>query len=61
MTERTIRKKLAKEGYRLISKTIPMRIGGYGKEKVYAIVDQNNIIVSGEQMTLEEIEKWVNS
>lgn len=58
MNERKIRRELAKEGYRLVSKK-----DGYGV-KMYSVVDmKTNCIVSGEfNMSLEDVENnWLGN
>ena len=64
MTERTLRKKLAKMGYRLSSRTTTIFVDPSTKEPVkvkrYAIVDENNFLIAGEYtMFLKDVENWV--
>lgn len=62
MKETSVRKKLNEQGYALRKKNVPIaEVGGEViKEARYAIVDQNNCIVTGEfDMTLDEVVAWL--
>lgn len=54
LTENAIRSRLYRMGYKLVTTE---RVA----EKLYAIADANNVIVTGERMTLGDVENWMNS
>lgn len=59
MTEQTLRKKLNQQGYKLVTTKSYEQYGTRIRE--YAIADSSsNVIVSGETMSLADVEDWIN-
>lgn len=56
-SENTLRKALARKGFKLVTINSYVQYGV--RTKKYAVADANNVIVSGENMDLSDVEEWL--
>lgn len=56
-SENTLRKALARKGFKLVTTNSYVQYGV--RIKKYAVADANNVIVSGENMDLSDVEEWL--